>query len=176
MNLLGPVAYALQLAPGWGEQHAAFMREFFGQAIVVQAAGEQLASPDNRVDLDPRAKDCQGRAKTRVVNRLGENDLQMLAGMVSTLRDLLQASNAKDIHHDNSSYVSRMGVEPRGTCRMGLDPAASVVDGFCASHEIGNLYLADASVLVGGLHGNISLTIQALARRSARAILRKLAG
>ena len=107
---------------------------------------------------------------------MGDNDLKMLAGMVSTIGDILRACGATDIHHDNSSYISRMGVEPRGTCRMGPDPASSVVDKFGASHEIGNLFVADASVLVGGMHGNISLTIQALARRTARAIRSKLAG
>ncbi|MFH1864531.1 MAG: GMC family oxidoreductase [Candidatus Eisenbacteria bacterium] len=174
MSLLGPVAYALKIAPGWGQEHEAFMREFFGKAIVVQAAGEQLPSESNKVDLDPEAKDCAGEPKTRVVNKLGDNDLAMLDGMVASIREVLVASGAGNIHNDNSSYFSRVGAEPRGTCRMGQDPERSVVDKYGRSHEVKNLFVADGSVLVGGMHGNISLTIQALARRTARAIVKAM--
>lgn len=174
MNLLGPVAYALKIAPGWGQEHEAIMREFFGKAIVVQAAGEQLPSSSNRVDLDPEAKDCVGDPKTRIVNTLGDNDLAMLDGMVASVGEVIVATGARNIRHDNSSYVSRMGAEPRGTCRMGQDPDRSVVDENGRSHEVKNLFVADGSVLVGGMHGNISLTIQALARRTARAIVKAM--
>lgn len=176
MNLLGPVSYALQLAPGWGGKHELFMRENFGNALVLQAAGEQLPSNYNRVELDPEKKECGGIPGVRVENRLGENDLLMVNSMVARLREILDACGAGEIHHNNSSFISRMGVEPRGTCRMGAEPRESVVDANCRSHDIKNLYIADAGVLVGGMHGNISLTIQALARRAARDIIKRMAG
>jgi choline dehydrogenase-like flavoprotein len=48
---------------------------------------------------------------------------------------------------------------------MGDDPKSSVVDKWCRSHEIRNLFIIDASVFVtsGGL--NPALTIQANAFR-----------
>jgi choline dehydrogenase-like flavoprotein len=52
-----------------------------------------------------------------------------------------------------------------GTCRMGNDPQSSVVDKWCRSHDVSNLFIIDASVFVtsGGL--NPALTIQANAFR-----------
>jgi choline dehydrogenase-like flavoprotein len=54
-----------------------------------------------------------------------------------------------------------------GTARMGRDPATSVVDAFCRSHDLGNLFIVDASVLPTSAAANPSLTIAALALRTA---------
>jgi choline dehydrogenase-like flavoprotein len=54
-----------------------------------------------------------------------------------------------------------------GTARMGDDPRSSVVDADCRSWDIRNLWVCDGSVFptVGGC--NPSLTIQAIACRTA---------
>ena len=54
-----------------------------------------------------------------------------------------------------------------GTARMGVDPAASVVDPMCKAHDLENLYIVDASVLPTSAAVNPSLTIAALALRTA---------
>jgi choline dehydrogenase-like flavoprotein len=54
-----------------------------------------------------------------------------------------------------------------GTARMGTDPRTSVVNADCRSWDISNLWICDGSVFptVGGV--NPSLTIQAIACRTA---------
>lgn len=59
-----------------------------------------------------------------------------------------------------------------GTARMGDDPATSVVNAQCRSHDITNLYVVDASVLPTSAAVNPSLTIAALALRAADHIIR----
>ncbi|WP_226781362.1 FAD-dependent oxidoreductase [Oceaniglobus trochenteri] len=59
-----------------------------------------------------------------------------------------------------------------GTARMGRDPAKSVVNTDCRSHDHPNLYIADASVLPTSAAVNPSLTVAALALRTARHIER----
>src|ERR1041384_2527971 len=54
-----------------------------------------------------------------------------------------------------------------GAARMGRDPRSSVVDGFCQSHDIPNLFICDGSVLPTQGSANPGLTIQALAARTA---------
>ena len=54
-----------------------------------------------------------------------------------------------------------------GTCRMGMDSAASVVDVHGRTHEVGNLYVADASVFPSSAATNPTLTIAANALRIA---------
>ncbi|HYP03494.1 MAG TPA: GMC family oxidoreductase, partial [Cyanobium sp.] len=54
-----------------------------------------------------------------------------------------------------------------GTCRMGSDPATSVVDLEGRSHEVANLSIADASVLPGCPSLGPGLTVIANALRIA---------
>jgi choline dehydrogenase-like flavoprotein len=54
-----------------------------------------------------------------------------------------------------------------GTCRMGTDPATSVLDPHCKAHDLDNLYVVDASCFVSASAVNPSLTIIANAIRIA---------
>ncbi len=55
----------------------------------------------------------------------------------------------------------------QGSCRMGTDPATSVVDTHGQSHEVKRLYVGDSSLHPRTLSVNPSLTIMALATRLA---------
>ena len=59
-----------------------------------------------------------------------------------------------------------------GTCRMGDDPATSVVDKYHRSHEVPNLFVCDGSSLVTSGRGQPTMTIQALAFRAGEHIAR----
>ena len=63
---------------------------------------------------------------------------------------------------------------PMGTCRMGKDPRASVVDEFGRAHDLPGLVITDASVLPGSTYVNPQITIMALATRSARHVAAEL--
>ena len=55
----------------------------------------------------------------------------------------------------------------QGGCRMGSDPATSVVDSHGESHEVRRLFVGDSSVIPRTLSANPSYTIMALATRLA---------
>jgi choline dehydrogenase-like flavoprotein len=55
----------------------------------------------------------------------------------------------------------------QGSCRMGSDPARSVVDANGESHDVKRLFIGDSSVIPRTLSVNPSLTIMALASRLA---------
>ena len=66
-----------------------------------------------------------------------------------------------------------LGVAPvsrhvMGTCRMGADPATSVVDPLGRFHDVENMVCADSSVFVTSTGYNPTLTIVALALRACR--------
>ena len=54
-----------------------------------------------------------------------------------------------------------------GTCRMGSDAKTSVVNEFCQSHDISNLFICDTSTFVTGSGLNPTLTAMAVARRAS---------
>jgi choline dehydrogenase-like flavoprotein len=57
-----------------------------------------------------------------------------------------------------------------GTCRMGSDPATSVVNLEGRSHEVSNLWIVDASVLPSCPSVGIGLTVIANALRIGEAL------
>lgn len=59
-----------------------------------------------------------------------------------------------------------------GTCRMGTDPASSVVDPQGRTHDVDNLFVADASVFPSSAASNPTLTIVANALRVADGLVR----
>ena len=60
-----------------------------------------------------------------------------------------------------------------GTLRFGKDPATSVLDPWCRTHDIANLYVVDASFFPGSGAMNPALTIAAQALRVGDHIMRE---
>lgn len=63
---------------------------------------------------------------------------------------------------------------PGGGCRMGDDPATSVVDSFGRTHDHENLFVVGAPTMVSGGCANGTLTFCALSLRSAAEMARQL--
>jgi len=56
---------------------------------------------------------------------------------------------------------------PTGTARMGNDPRTSVLNSNCQAHEVKNLFVSDGSSFTTFPEKNPTLTIMALAVRTA---------
>jgi choline dehydrogenase-like flavoprotein len=63
-----------------------------------------------------------------------------------------------------------------GTLRFGTNPATSVLDPFCKTHDVDNLYVVDGSFLPSAGAVNPSLTIMAQALRTADHMLHSHSG
>lgn len=61
-----------------------------------------------------------------------------------------------------------------GTCIMGSDPADSVVDQWCRTHDHDNLFIVGSSVFASAATANPTLTLAALTLRASQAIHRQL--
>jgi len=60
------------------------------------------------------------------------------------------------------------------TLRIGIDPSSSACDPGAEAHGVSGLFVADSSALPNGLGGpNPTLTVQALAARTAEQIARR---
>jgi choline dehydrogenase-like flavoprotein len=170
-ELGGLAAFALRAVPGWGRAHAQSVRRLWGHGLHVGAIGERLPNRDSRVDLDPEARDRFAVPLARIASVLSEADIVRLRFMVTKSHELLAASGAERIYESYSSWDWFTATHVFGTCRMGDDPANSVVDAFGRSHRWRNLWIADASVFPSSGGGEApSLTIHALALRTAERI------
>ena len=83
------------------------------------------------------------------------------------------------LHTNLMSYRSETvsaGQHQAGTCRMGDDPRASVVNKSCQVHDIDNLFVIDGSVHVTNGGFNPALTIMAVAYYASDALVRNWKG
>jgi choline dehydrogenase-like flavoprotein len=170
-DFLGPINYARRVVPGWGRAHRAAMRTTFGRVLSVGAIGEFLPNDGSFVDLDPSRRDRHGQALARIRSRLDAADVARLEFMAGRCRALLDAAGAGNPFEESGSWDSFNASHVFGTCRMGVDPSASVVDPHCRSHRWRNLFIVDASVFPSSGGGESpSLTIEALAIRAGEHI------
>jgi choline dehydrogenase-like flavoprotein len=91
-----------------------------------------------------------------------ENERRRLDEALAFSRTVLERAGAKQI-----AWSGIASTHVQGSCRMGDDPAVSVVDRNGESHDVKRLYVGDASLIPRTLSVNPSLTIMALATRLA---------
>jgi choline dehydrogenase-like flavoprotein len=82
------------------------------------------------------------------------------------MREILEAAGARKIWGEEVSELTFSG-HLMGTCRMGTDPAKSVVDRHHRAHDVPNLFLVDGSSFVTCARQQPTCTIAALAYRAA---------
>lgn len=133
--------------------------------------GEMLPYADNRATLHPSKRDqfgipllhidCEGRVnekKMRVQGAKDAVDILIAGGCV----------NIREIAPDPDTFImlGERTHEMGGAC-MGEDPKASVVNGWCQSHDIPNLFISDGAAMSSCGTQNPSLTYMALSARAA---------
>lgn len=175
-DLTGPINYARRVATGWGRAHRASMRSSFGHVLTIGAIGEFLPNDGSYIDLDPNARDSHGIPVARIHSRVDEPERRRLTFMAQRCRAILQAAGTDKPFEEFGTYDSFNATHVFGTCRMGVDPATSVVNKDCRSHRWRNLFVVDASVFPSSGGGESpSLTIEALAIRAGQHIQQRLA-
>lgn len=158
----GELAGAL---PGFGGGFKRKLRETFPAAVALGCQGQTLESPRNYVDLDPKLRDGFGLPAIRMHYELGKSELAMVEDMRKVMRDILEAAGGvvtgveETGGVDYSHYV--------GTCRMGTDPARSVLNPYCQSHDVKNLFVVDGSSFPSYPEKNPTETVIAVSLRAA---------
>jgi choline dehydrogenase-like flavoprotein len=165
-----PLMYATtSLAPDvprWGNGLRRALAHDFTRSLTSAGACTSLAQESNNVTLDPQLKDRFGRPVVRITYRDHDDDLAMGRFLQQKSLEILEAAGA--------TKTWTWPVQPQsggphllGTCRMGDDPRASVVDRDHRAHEIPNLFVCDGSSMVSSGRGQPTMTIMALAFRAA---------
>jgi len=166
----GPMSNAL-LLPGLGRGHKDIMRSHFGTVVTLFGIAEQEPRAGNRVTLAD-SKDPDGVPLAGIQSAHSEADLRALDAILMRVKELAHAAGEAEVLRQATTYDLPAASHIGGTCRMGRDPRASVVTGYGRTHDVPNLFIADASVLPGqGAGDSPSLTIQALAFRTAEHIV-----
>jgi choline dehydrogenase-like flavoprotein len=144
----------------WGQALRDEMAKYNHQ-VGLKMVGEMLPSEANRVTLADET-DQYGLEVARVTYGWGDNDKALIQHALGQMQTSLEAVGARELfrQEDDTNHLA-------GTARMGFDGDTSVVDSDCRTWDIPNLWICDGSVFptTGGV--NPSLTITAIALRTA---------
>lgn len=144
----------------WGEALVAEMQRY-NHSVGLKVVSEYMPQERNTVTLAEET-DQYGLPIARVTYSWCDNDKRMNRHALDQMRTSLSGAGATELWEQENDTCHL-----NGTARMGSDPATSVVDADGRSWDVPNLWVCDGSVFptVGGV--NPSLTIQAVACRTA---------
>ncbi|MFV2212027.1 GMC family oxidoreductase [Actinomadura sp. LOL_016] len=167
-----------------------------GRQLQLQIAIEQSADPANRVTIDPRRhRDPMGNPRPILTYDLDDHVRNGMVAAHHVAGEIFRRLGATD----HTSYAPRNGVPPighlthtfggetvdlafrgaghgAGTHIMGADRNTSVVDAYQRTHDHPNLYAVGCGSMPSIGTSNPTVTMAALALRSADHIDRHLAG
>ncbi len=139
---------------------------------------EDLPDPNNRISLNRDG---------RIVVDYTENNTAAFDRLLARWTTVLQEigcgchilPNGKYFNAGTvTTFTTKLGLNGLGhqvgTCRFGDDPAASVLDLHCRTHDVDNLYVVDGSFFVSSAAVNPTLTIIANALRVGDHLLDRL--
>jgi len=137
-----------------------------GRICGLTVFGEMLPHQDNRVALDASETDSWGIPVARISCVHRDNELAMVDDQIDACREILDAANFECTNVPTRLSVPGLAVHEVGTARMGTDPKSSVLNSFCQSWDVKNLFVMDGSCFVSQAVQNPTLTMVALAARS----------
>lgn len=174
-----PIFAAIKIA-GTGGPDAIFgkklkdaLREYKDtKTLQFETFGEFFATDGTYVAVDDHVKDKHGLPVAAITINRHPHDLAQVKFLVERGMEVLQA-----LEPDEVEFIGNQGetkILQGGTCRMGKDPATSVLDATCRSHEVPNLYVVDGSFMPTSSGASFTLTIMANALRVGDHLARQM--
>ena len=167
-----PMGFALMSGavfggPAWGSEYKRNLAYQFSHVAAFDGHTTSLPLDSNNITLDDDVQDKWGRPAIRCTYMDHPDDLSTMQWFLNKSTELMEAAGASNVVGFYPEEGQEGNVHLLGTCRMGHDPAASVIDPFHRTHDVPNLFLCDGSSLVTSGRGQPTMTIMALAFRAA---------
>lgn len=163
--------------PGYGADLKRSIREYGAMHATMNLQGMMLPSAGTFVDLDPAKKDKFGMPLPRVNLHYTDNEVAMARDMVGVCEEIIHAGGGSVLSKPAEISSRTLIIDSNhwtGTCRMGTDPKTAVVNTSGQSHDIPNLFIADASVFPAYPEKNPTLTNVAMSWRTASKLAEKV--
>ena len=169
--------YALSIGSG-GTPNRNFLRSYGfelqkkiahygGSAFTAQTMGDVLPRFENHVRINKDKVDAWGIPVLHIDARYSDNEYKMAKHAMDTMEETFVSSGFEIVQKYDRFHPPGYSIHEQGTCRMGDDPKTSVLNQWNQSHDIRNLFVVDAGSFVTPGPQNPTMTILALAMRSA---------
>jgi choline dehydrogenase-like flavoprotein len=157
--------------PGFGVELKRKLHDAGPWTMSLQGFGECLPQEKNAVRLAEQTDEF-GIPLLRIDCSWGPNELAMRKDMAASAAEMLEAAGCKNVTPFDNYKEGKLGAEPglgiheMGTARMGRDAKTSVLNGFCQTHDVPNLYVTDGAAMASSSCVNPSITYMALTARA----------
>lgn len=169
MSASGGAAQFPAFAPGLAGFGSAYKKQvknlYPAFARVWLSGGEMLSRKENFVELDPVVRDKWGIPVLKITCTHCDNDRLLYKDFFARAQELFRAAGGEMV--DAKPFQSAPGslIHEVGTCRMGSDPKTSVLNSFCQTHDIPNLFVFGGGCFVTTGDKHPTLTMMALTAR-----------
>jgi gluconate 2-dehydrogenase alpha chain len=153
-------------APNWGGVWKSFIKQNADRFNIAYLQKTTLPYEDNYLDLDPVAKDPMGFPVIRITADHKDNERKLGAFIQDKMAQWFLEAGAIAIEKGPTGTMGP-STHAYGGTRMGDNPETNVVNRFGFAHEVPNLGVLGASVMGTSGARNPTLTVQALAWRTA---------
>jgi choline dehydrogenase-like flavoprotein len=194
MNATGGQTEFPQFAPnlpGYGSEWKKEVKSLYvAQARVWIAGAEMLARKDNFVELDPEVKDAWGIPVLKIHFTHGDNDYRLIEAFQQKAEELFRKAGGELMPGPvtpagfpggpgspegapiRAESVAKTGRRPLGgsihecgTARMSVNPKDGVLNSYCQTHDIPNLYVFGGNAFPSTGDKHPTLTMMALTAR-----------
>jgi gluconate 2-dehydrogenase alpha chain len=160
--------------PRWGKGYKDHLRGW-QHVCAIRLQPESLSYQTDFLDLDPRHRDRSGLGLplVRITCDLRENERRLAEWMEGEAEEILRTMGATKTWR-GPRFRGVCSSHDLGGCRMGEDPASSVVDPELRAHDTPGLYVFSGAVFPTCPGVNPTLTMWALCYRAAERLAERL--
>ncbi len=166
-NYAGPTPVGAALADGgWGDELLDRLKDAYGNSVGLGGLVGQLPRKENRVTLDHSRTDDHGNPVPKITWSIDDRTRRTIE-RANEIQERILGELDAEVTWQVGPDSTGPAFHHMGTTRMGEDPAESVVNSRCRTHDLSNCWIASSSVYVTSGAMNPTLTIAALALRVA---------
>ncbi len=163
----------------YGRQLKEDARRYYGSFVYFDGRGEMIPNEQSWCEIDPTVKDRWGIPVLRFHWQWSEHETRQAAHMQKTFGQLIEAMGGRvkgEIQTDGSRAIAPGGsiIHEVGGAIMGADPKQSVTNRWGQTWDVKNLFITDGAVFPSNADKNPTLTIMAIAWRTADHVLDRM--
>jgi choline dehydrogenase-like flavoprotein len=171
MPELGSFAGQCNRHEGYGKALKDKIREEYGAYVHFAGRGEMIPNKDSWCEIDPAKTDAWGIPVLRFHFKWSEHEIKQVKHMEDTFASIIETMGGRVMGQkpQPERAISTGGaiIHEAGTVCMGKDPKTSVLNSYCQSHDVKNLFVCDAAPMVSQPDKNVTLSIVAFSWRAS---------
>lgn len=160
------------LGGGYGKELKRGARKIYGAFVGFSCRGEMIPNADSYCEIDKNTLDEWGIPVLNFHFKWSEDEIQMAKYAREVFREIIVSAGGEPqevFGPENNWGISRGGaiIHEVGTCRMGSDPKASVLNSHGQAWDCKNVFITDGAPFVSNADKNPTLSIIALGWRTS---------